>query len=120
MEIGLVNIGLLDWQRRPRQRRGPFSRATKQSPLTKNHTSRFAFLPYAAGLLEAYVLQHAPDPSRYTFRLPAFQRSTVDQHVAALEGVNVAGFSVYCWNFELSIAIARELKARHPLTLIIF
>ena len=116
IDIGLVTIGGLDWQRRPRQRRGPFAKATRSAP----QGSSFAFLPYAAGLLEAYVARHAPDPSRYSFRMPIFRRAPVDVNVAALEGVDVAGFSVYCWNFELSIATAKALKARCPATLIVF
>ena len=116
IEVGLVNIGGFDWQRRPRQKRGPFGRAVRATP----KASSFAFLPYAAGLLEAYVSRHAPDPSRYAFRVPIFRRAPVEQHAAALDGVDVAGFSVYCWNFELSLAIARALKARRPRTLIVF
>jgi len=116
IDIGLVTIGSLDWQRPPRIRRGPFAKAARPAP----RGSSWAFLPYVAGLLEAYVAEHAEHPSRYSFRMPIFRRAPVDVHVTALDGVDVAGFSVYCWNFELSIAIAKALKARRPDTLIVF
>ncbi|MBN1201271.1 MAG: cobalamin-dependent protein [Anaerolineae bacterium] len=77
-------------------------------------------LPYAVGLLQAYVQQHAPDPDRYTFLLPIHKRIPVEQAVAHLGGANVVGFSVYVWNIRLSLAIARQIKERQPDTLIVF
>jgi 2-(S-pantetheinyl)-carbapenam-3-carboxylate methyltransferase len=108
VDIGLVSLGGLDWQRRGRGRRAATG------------GSSFAFLPYAAGLLEAYVRRHARDPHRYQFRLPLFRRGPVERLAAHLDGVDVAGFSTYCWNVELSVAIARELKRRSPRTRVIF
>jgi radical SAM superfamily enzyme YgiQ (UPF0313 family) len=114
VDIGLVSLGGLDWQRRPRGGGGGRGRHAAVG------ASSFAFLPYAAGLLEAYVRRHARDPERYQFRLPLFRRGPVERLAAHLDGADVAGFSTYCWNIELSLAIARELKQRSPRTRVIF
>ena len=36
------------------------------------------YLPYAAGLLEAYVRKFAAEPSRFEFLLPVYKRARVD------------------------------------------
>lgn len=78
------------------------------------------YLPYAIGLLEAYVRGHAADPGRYLFLLPHFRRGVVAQAATQLSLAQIVGFSVYVWNIEYSLALARELKALKPDILIVF
>jgi radical SAM superfamily enzyme YgiQ (UPF0313 family) len=78
------------------------------------------YLPYAAGLLQAYVERYAQRPQRYSFSLPIYSRVRVAEAVARLSGTDVAGFSAYVWNIRLSLEIARRLKDKHPETLVVF
>jgi len=78
------------------------------------------YLPYAAGLLQAYANRYARRPERYTFRLPIYSRIPVQDAVERLLGADVIGFSTYVWNIRISLEIARRIKARKPETLIVF
>lgn len=78
------------------------------------------YLPYTIGLLQAYALKHARHPERLRFRPALFQQLKLAQALELLKGVQVAAFSVYCWNIRRSLAIAQELKRQQPETLIIF
>ncbi len=78
------------------------------------------YLPYAVGLLQAYVQRHARHPERYQFSLPIYSRISSDQAVERLVGLDVAGFSTYVWNYRISLEIARKLKSACPDILIVF
>ncbi|MDB5902491.1 MAG: uncharacterized protein JWM26_1369 [Betaproteobacteria bacterium] len=78
------------------------------------------YLPYAAGLLQAYAGRYAAHPERYTFALPIYSRIPVQEAVDRLLGVDVIGFSAYVWNIRISLEIARRIKAQRPETLIVF
>ncbi len=78
------------------------------------------YLPYAAGLLQAYVQRNARHPDRYTFRLPVYSRVPVKRAVEHLAGADVIGFSTYVWNIRISLEIARQIKKACPETLIVF
>lgn len=78
------------------------------------------YLPYSVGMLEAHARAHLTDPQRYEFLLPLFRRIGVSEAVEHLAGCTVVGFSLYVWNEQLSLAIARELKKVSPETLIVF
>lgn len=77
------------------------------------------YLPYTVGLLQAYALGHARRPDLLRFRLPIFERLTLAEALEHLQGVDVAGFSTYCWNIRRSLAIAQALKSCQPQTLIV-
>jgi radical SAM superfamily enzyme YgiQ (UPF0313 family) len=73
------------------------------------------FLPYTPGLLQAALGGLSPTPTRYRFLLPLWQyRQPLAAAVAHLQTADVVGFSLYVWNFERSLAIARALKALRP------
>src|SRR5262245_25997285 len=77
------------------------------------------YLPYSVGLLQA-SLQRAADPQRYRFLLPRAKIAPVADEVAALQSADVAGFSIYVWNEQRSLAVARALKAIKSEVLIMF
>jgi radical SAM superfamily enzyme YgiQ (UPF0313 family) len=78
------------------------------------------YLPYAAGLLQAYVQRHAPDLSRYVFLPPLYQRLPLQTMLKELLLADLVGFSCYVWNSEYSLALARLLKQTKPEVLIVF
>lgn len=78
------------------------------------------YLPYSAGVLQAWVQGRAPDPTRYRFLPPLYKRMPVRDAVKLLIDADVVGFSTYVWNVAISLEIARRLKALRPGLLIVF
>jgi tRNA A37 methylthiotransferase MiaB len=68
-------------------------------------------------LLKSYARVHAAE--EHEWLVPIFRRVPVAEAADALEGADVVGLSVYVWNFRLSMAIAEEVKRRHPETMIV-
>ncbi|HIN88837.1 MAG TPA: hypothetical protein EYN05_09305 [Nitrospinaceae bacterium] len=84
-----------------------------------NSFSGANYLPYSVGLLQAYIKKHIPGSERFNFLQPVFKRIPVDDAVDHLESAEIAGFSLYVWNEQISLEIMRRLKKRNPKTYII-
>ena len=78
------------------------------------------YFPYSVGILQAYFQKHSAHADRFEFLPPIYRRVAVDAALHHLEGADVVGFSVYSWNFRLSLEIARSYKKIHPEALIVF
>src|SRR5258708_10358041 len=78
------------------------------------------YLPYSAGLLQAYAEKNARHPKRYHWTLPIYSRIPVAQAVERLKDADVVGFSTYVWNIRISLEIARRLKKLKPEMLVVF
>ena len=78
------------------------------------------YLPYASGLLQAYAQNNPEVRGMYEFMPILFQRDTVENIIAQYDSPAVAGFSVSIWNYELSCAVAREVKRLWPECIIVF
>lgn len=78
------------------------------------------YLPYSAGILQAYAQAHLERPEDYEFLLPVYQRTPVDEAVLQLAEAEAVFFSSYVWNIRLSLAIAEALKQRNPEVLTVF
>src|SRR5258706_12390865 len=78
------------------------------------------YLPYSAGLLQAYADKNARHPERYEWAMPIYSRIPVTQAVEQLKDADVVGFSAYVWNIRISLEIARRLKKLKPEMLIVF
>lgn len=76
------------------------------------------YLPYAAGLLQAYVLRHAPDSTRYTFLPTVFQREPITHVLKQIQQAEIVAFSCYIWNINYSLKLAQAIKTERPETLI--
>lgn len=85
-----------------------------------NNYSGQSYLPYSIGLLEAYVKANSKNPELYNFLLPVHLRIPPDNAVNMLQFGDIIGFSVYVWNINISLEIARRLKERSPNVLIVF
>jgi radical SAM superfamily enzyme YgiQ (UPF0313 family) len=77
------------------------------------------YLPYSAGILQAFAQRHLTNPKQYEFLLPVFRRDRVADAVHHLRTADVVGFSVYSWNERLSMAMAEALKRTRPSTLVV-
>ena len=78
------------------------------------------YFPYSIGLLQAYFLKHSNNPRRYCFTPTIYKRIPLSEIVNQLVGRDVVLFSVYVWNINISIEVARELKLRNHEVFIIF
>jgi radical SAM superfamily enzyme YgiQ (UPF0313 family) len=78
------------------------------------------YLPYSVACLQSYAHAHAPRPDRYQFQRMIYKRLPIRDAVAQLADADIAGFSSYVWNEQISLACARRLKERRPDILIIF
>lgn len=78
------------------------------------------YLPYSVACLRSYVERYAKDSSRYRFVPFVYKRMPVRDIVESLSGTDVAGFSTYVWNANISLEAARRLKEKQPQTLIVF
>ncbi|HEY9839971.1 MAG: radical SAM protein [Candidatus Sericytochromatia bacterium] len=83
-------------------------------------TNNLSYLPYSVGLLQAYAMAHAADPSRYAFLLPQFLRMSIPLAAEQLAAAQIAGFSTYVWNVNYNLALAQALKVKNPDTLTVF
>lgn len=72
------------------------------------------------GLLQAYYQKHAKHPEIFEFLDPIFCRMPVDKIVTQLQQAEIVFFSVYIWNFRISVEIARCLKKKKLGVMIIF
>jgi radical SAM superfamily enzyme YgiQ (UPF0313 family) len=78
------------------------------------------YLPYSAGILWAYASIFPEIAQNFENKGFVFVREQPDAIVARLDKPSVAAFSTYVWNWEMSVAVARELKRRYPKCLTVF
>ncbi|MBI5180534.1 MAG: radical SAM protein [Nitrospirae bacterium] len=78
------------------------------------------YLPYSIGLLQAYAQNYLKNPDDFEFLLPVYNRVKVNAAKEMLGNADIVLFSTYLWNFNLSIAIARELKLVDTKIVIVF
>jgi len=85
-----------------------------------NSFSGAHYLPYAAGVLQTYFDKFSKNKKNYEFLLPLFKRIKVSDAVKQFKEADIVGFSLYSWNEQLSLAIAKELKRINKDMVIIF
>ncbi len=103
MRVALVQISMGLW-------RAPAGDRSGQS-------KSYGHVPYSVGMLQAYAQVHARDQHEYA--MPVHRRMPVAEAVERLRGFDLVALSVYVWNVELSLAIARALRAVEPDTIIV-
>lgn len=85
-----------------------------------NSFSGAHYLPYAAGLIESYFKNYSKDPDNFQFLLPLYKRIGIENAIKMYADADIVGFSLYSWNEQLSLAIAKTLKAYKKSIKIIF
>ncbi len=72
--------------------------------------SKQSCIPFSAGLLEANARTFSNNASEFEFFLPLFKRQPIRDMVIHLEGVEVLALSLYVWNEQVSLELARRVK----------
>lgn len=85
-----------------------------------NSFSNQNYLPYSVGLLQAYAQKYLTDRNKFEFLLPIYKRIPIESGVNKLADAHIIFFSVYVWNFKLSLEMARQIKQKKPEVLIVF
>lgn len=72
------------------------------------------YLPYSVGCLQAYAQKYSSQASKWEFLLPEFKRGPVNEASKRMDRADVACFSLYTWNKNISFEIMRRLKEIKP------
>jgi len=78
------------------------------------------YLPYSVGLLHAYARVRLKNYEDYCFLLPLYKRLPLQDIALYFRDVDIVFFSVYMWNFNFSVEIAKRLKSNNPNCFIVF
>lgn len=78
------------------------------------------YLPYSIGLLLAYARKYLKNAVNYNFSPPLYKRLEFDKILLHLKDADIVFFSVYMWNFNFSLEIARRIKLSSPDCFIVF
>jgi len=79
-----------------------------------NSFSGQCYFPLSVGMLQAYAKMHVSYPDRFKFLLPLYTFMPIDEAIERLSDADLLAISLYVWNFENSMAIARKFKELHP------
>ena len=78
------------------------------------------YLPYSIGTLQAYAQKYANDPGSFDFITPIYRREKLSDSSQYLAPTDIVFFSVYIWNYKISLAIAKVLKSRREDLIVVF
>lgn len=77
-------------------------------------------LPYSVGMLWAHAKTFKEIEENYENKGFIFIREDPDKIVSSLDNPEIAAFSTYLWNWEMSIEVAKRIKKKFPKCFIIF
>ena len=78
------------------------------------------YLPYSIACLQSYARSKLAEPERFNFLPMLYKRMPIRDIVERLASAEIAGFSTYVWNAQISLEAARRMKRRKPGLLIVF
>ena len=78
------------------------------------------YLPYSIGLLQAYAQKNLKRSEHFTFLVPIYRNIGVGKAVDYLFNANIVFFSIYIWNYRISLEIAKCIKLKKNDSIIVF
>jgi len=81
---------------------------------------RTVYLPLVSGLLQAHAQQNPAIAAAYEFMPYLFGRKEPGEIVGQYQNPHIAAFSVFMWNEQLCLNVAKEIKQLFPECLIVF
>lgn len=84
-----------------------------------NSFSGQCYLPLSVGMLQSYAKKHLSYADYYEFLLAIYNFAPIPEIVDQLSDADILAISLYVWNFENSMAIAKEFKKRYPDRLVV-
>ncbi len=78
------------------------------------------YIPYSVGAIWAYAKTIKEIESNYANKGFIFIRQDPNKIVSSLDNPDVAAFSTYLWNWEISVEVAKIIKNKFPGCLVIF
>src|SRR3989338_484889 len=72
------------------------------------------YLPYSVGILWAYARTFSEINNHIEARDFVIVRKQPSDIVARLEDPQIAAFSTYIWNWEMSVTVAKLIKEQYP------
>ena len=72
------------------------------------------YLPLSLGFLVSYAEFHCKNYNDFEFLNPIYKRVPVKEAVEQYEDCDIVAFSVYVWNNNISMRIAKDLKEANP------
>ena len=85
-----------------------------------NSFSNQNYLPYSGGLLQGFAQKYLSNKDTFEFLLPIYKRIPISLAVSALLDADIVIFSVYVWNFRISLEIAKQIKENKSEAIIVF
>lgn len=70
--------------------------------------------PYSIGLLWAYAQQFDVIKDNYKLKEMFFLRENPEEVLSRIDAPAIVGFSCYAWNWNYSMYLAKEIKAKFP------
>ena len=83
-------------------------------------TEKSVYLPYSVGILWTYASTTDAVKSHYEHPRFVFMKDDPEKIVERMQKPDIAAFSSYVWNWEISTQTARLVKERFPESLIVF
>ena len=77
------------------------------------------YLPLSLGFLVSYARFHCKNIDEYEFLNPIYKRIKIKEAVELYKDCDIVAFSVYVWNNNISMEIAKALKKVNPDILIL-
>ena len=68
------------------------------------------YLPYSIALLQAYAQNNLTHPEDFVFSLPIYKSIKIEKAVEYFSDADIVFFSVYIWNYEISLEMAKHIK----------
>jgi radical SAM superfamily enzyme YgiQ (UPF0313 family) len=78
------------------------------------------YFPYSIGILKAYVEKMLASIENYEFLPIIYKRCSTEQYIKNLAAADIILYSIYLWNFNASLEIARITKSENPKIINVF